>query len=154
MTWRIVPVSLPQPNTTVSTFVGLYGSLTGAGNGYSFFAPGVASQMVVTAEWIDDKRVPHSEIHDGRKGETEMRLTAMALALAKMNSNETVGRAIAAKVLNAHPETASVTVSVSLYIIPTMREFRDGSRPREQVLFRGVYVRRLDLPDLESETQP
>jgi hypothetical protein len=151
---RIAPFPKPWISSQILGFMNVYGSFTGAANGYSFFAPGVASQMIVNIQWLDGNGNSHKETHDGRGPETELRLTAMALALAQSNSNELLGRAFAAKVLSANPKVTSVTVSVALYVIPTMAEFRRGLMPREQVLYRGVFVRRGDLPFLSTVDTP
>jgi hypothetical protein len=122
-----------------------YGNLSGACSGYSYFAPSVASQVIAHAEWLDQEGVPHHERRDGRAGESDLRTTAMFLMLQQLEATDMTARALGADVLQRHPEAEAVTVTLALYGVPTMEEYRGGLRPWEEVFYRAVVARRHDL---------
>jgi hypothetical protein len=139
---RVTPFRPPRIPSPVKGAWESYGMLTGSATSYSFFAPSVASQMIVTNTWTNSGGNIRTEVHDGRHNEGELRLAAMALSLAQLDLTRLSARAMAADVFNRHREAKDVTVGVGVWVVPTMSQYRHGYRPFDQVFYRGTFERR------------
>lgn len=140
---RLFPASLPGEAVRV------YGALSGADNGYGFFAPGVGPQFKTTFVMTDrNGRQWTDTLQLGESHEANLRFTGISTLLPSMGEEERqrVLQSFAAMMFGRHPKAATVVVRLELYGFertardvdyPTMDEFRRGVRPRWFLIFQS-----------------
>ena len=126
--------------------VRFYETLSGAGDSYSFFAPAVGPQL--RARFV--LSTPQGErseetLETGKSREVGFRLGNLAGTVYVVAKRTDLRRAflgaLAANCLGAHPEANLVHVSIEMWEMPTMAEFRAGVRPRWRSLEDATFVR-------------
>jgi hypothetical protein len=129
-----------------------YDALSGAGDSYSFFAPAVGPQL--RARFIlSTARGERAEetLEAGKSREVGFRLGNLAGTIYVVAERTDLRRAflgaLAANRLGAHPEANQVQVSIEEWVMPTMAQYRLGSRPRWHALHEATFIR-------TSGTQP
>jgi len=115
--------------------VRLYGALSGADNGYGFFAPGVGPQVLATftlrdgagRTWTDtlERGMSHEALH--RAGGSP------ALAVEPAYRDDLV-RSWAGTMFGRHPEARRVVVRLELFDPPSMGGYRVGERARWETI--------------------
>lgn len=121
-----IPVS---EATALGRAIGAYRAYTGADNAYGFFAPGVASERrVVLHVYSGDHWQSIDERFQGR--ESNLRLSTVVGMLTDPNLREPLAASWAARAFGSFPGARLVLVEIKVYLVPSMRELRAGSRPR------------------------
>jgi hypothetical protein len=118
-----------------------YGDLTGAANNYGFFAPAVASQIRARFLIAPAEGPSSVDTLEVRRPETDLRLNTMLSFFGVSEAQDLLARSWAATMFGKHPEAVTVTVVADTFILPTMREYREGKRPQWVEFYRGVFAR-------------
>lgn len=121
--------------------MGVYGAYTGADNAYGFFAPSVSSQARARVVWTDDTGVELTSIIRSKSHEGSLRYDTIMSLAASANSSirREIASSLAAAALAERPANRSVTIMLDALIIPTMAEFRLGSRPRWTTIYTASF---------------
>lgn len=121
-----VPIS---EQALLGRVVETYRAYSGAGNGYGFFAPGVAAERRVLLHVFSGGRWGAvAEAFDGV--ESSLRLLTTTGLMAKAELRQPLAASWAARAFGAVPDSSVVLVEVEVYLIPPMDEFRRGARPQ------------------------
>jgi hypothetical protein len=149
-------VRLEPPAGPAGSAVRLYGALSGADNGFGFFAPGVASQVRIgfTARGAagPDRRVFLAE---DLGGEVKLRMAAL-LGLFR-DDDEALRDVLAASwagtVFGLNPDVHTVTVRVEMFDLPDMERYRRGERPHWVPIYEATLASRHE-PSADEEPSP
>jgi hypothetical protein len=123
-----------------------YDALSGAGDSYSFFAPAVGPQLRArfTLSTPQGERSEET-LESGKSREVGFRLGNLAgtvyIAAQRTDMRRAFLGALAASRLGAHPEANRVQVTIEEWVMPTMAEYRLGTRPRWRSLYDATFVR-------------
>lgn len=121
-----VPIS---EQTLLGRMVEIYRAYSGAGNGYGFFAPGVAAERRVLLHVFSGGRwLEIAESFDGT--ESSHRLLTTTGLFAQEQLRQSLAASWAARAFGAVADSSVVLVEVEVYLIPPMDEFLRGERPR------------------------
>jgi hypothetical protein len=130
----------------VGRWLRFYDSLSGAGDAYSFFAPAVGPQL--RARFVlSAPQGPRSEetLESGKSREVSFRLGNLAGTVYVVAQRTDLRRAflgaLAADRLGAHPEANFVQVNIEDWVMPTMAQYRRGTRPAWHSLHDATFVR-------------
>jgi hypothetical protein len=122
-----------------------YGDMSGANNGYGFFAPGVAPEFRAVFTLIDAEGNQWTDtlVH-GKTHEANLRLTGIVCLFPEMPEalQERLAASWAATMFGRHPKAEHVIIRVDVYNPPTMEQYRAGERPAWKPLSRWVYSRK------------
>jgi hypothetical protein len=135
--------SLPAP---VGQALRFYSSLTGAGDSYSYFAPGVGPQLRARFN-LHFLRGPSlvETLEGGKSREVGFRLGNLAGTIYITTKRTDLRRAflgaLAANRLGLHQEANLVRVNIEDWVMPMMAEYRGGERPKWRVLQDATFVR-------------
>ena len=153
------PVSPANP---VGDGIALYSSLSGADNGYGFFAPGVGAQFLTTFVLTDKHgNVWTDTLNLGRTSEANLRFTGISNLLPSLEQDQmqAVLHSMAGTMLGKHPKAETVAVQLEMYgfdrsatesDFPTMKEYQEGNRP-EWLPVLEAYFRRTDVKQTGEE---
>jgi hypothetical protein len=125
----------------------VYGMLTGADFGFSYFAPEIGSELRARFD-IVDKSGGHSQdlLERNVSREGTLRIMNVIGLLGGVIREEKARRALAAswagKIFARHPEAGRVTVVLESYELPPMQAYREGARTRWSSFYRATYSRR------------
>jgi len=122
-----------------------YATMSGAGTGYGFFAPVVGAEHRARFRLQDDQGRTWWDVFDETSSpEARLRLTGIVdLPFMSGRAGEfpewrqRLVKSWAAAMFNRHPRAVSLEVSVEFYDIPTIAEYRAGSRPSWEVAYRA-----------------
>jgi hypothetical protein len=121
----------------------LYGVLSGAENSFGFFAPGVASQIRVTFTLQDQAGRQWTLAPPSAGGrEVELRMISM-LSLFRAEGDElrdVLAASWAGTMLVRSPEARQVTVLVEEQVLPAPDPYRQGARPRWEMLYQATFA--------------
>jgi hypothetical protein len=136
----------PRVPGAVARGLRFYDSVSGAGDSYSFFAPAVGPEL--RARFIvTTPQGTHSEevLGSGKNREVGFRLGTLAGTVYVLTKRTDLRRAflgaLAANRFGAHPEATRVQVSIDVWEVPTMAEYRTGVRPQWRSLHEATFVR-------------
>jgi len=128
-------------STAAGELVSAYSALSGADNGYGFFA-GVGAQHR-TRFFLTDKsgKTWSDNLELGSNSEASMRFTGISNLLPSMSENDRLAiyKSMAATMFGRHPNAETVTVRMDVWGFdqkgapadyPSMKQYRDGVRPR------------------------
>src|SRR3954467_9025577 len=125
-----------------------YDALSGAGDSYSFFAPSVGPQLRArfSLSTRESSRARSEEtLETGKSREVGFRLGNLAGTVYVVAQRPDLRRAflgaLAASRFGAHPEANLVQVNIEEWVMPTMAEYRRGTRPRWRSLHEATFVR-------------
>jgi len=152
--------------TAAGELVSGYSALSGADNGYGFFA-GVGAQHR-TRFILTDKNgeVWTENLELGSNAEASMRFTGISNLLPSLSDKDrlAVFKSMAAMMFGKFPNAETVTVRMDLWGFtpkdappdyPSMKQYRDGVRPKwlpvEQVTFTRSELSRPDRKAQEDE---
>lgn len=123
-----------------------YTALSGSGDSYSFFAPSVGPQ--VRARFVlSSPQGEHVEetLETGKSREVGFRLGNIAgtiyIAAKRTDLQRAFLGALAANRFGAHPEASEVRVNLEEWEMPSMTDYRAGSRPWWRVLNEATFTR-------------
>ena len=133
----------------VAQTVRWYATMSGANSNYGFFAPQVGAPHRAKFSLHDDQGSTWSDVFD-QTNSPEARLRLTGIVDSTFMSGEAVEspewrkhlvRSWAATMFTRHPTAMSLTVLVEAYDVPTMADYRAGSRPSWQVVYRAQVQR-------------
>src|SRR5262249_21238636 len=121
---------VPAPReSSLRRGLALYGDYSGAGNGYGFFAPSVASPWDVrfsvyseAGSWVEGA-MPEAN------REVRLRFGTVLGGLAQDELREPLAASLAARRFAAHPDAQLINAHVRALRLTTMAEHRAGVRP-------------------------
>lgn len=136
-----------------------YATISGADNSYSFFAPNVGTQFRARFLLQDDKGTTWWDTFDQtRSSEAWLRLTGIVesafMSGAAAESPEWRQRLVkswAATMFTRHIKAVSLTVVVEVYDVPTMADYRAGSRPNWKIVYQAQVERLAPAIQARSE---
>ncbi len=142
---------LPGSNSgPAGQIVRWYATMSGAGSSYGFFAPQVGAKHRARFLLQDDKGSTWWEVFDQASSlEARLRLTGIVES-AFMSGDadkfpewrKRLVESWAATMFSRHPSAESLNVLVQFYDIPTIAEYRAGSRPSWETVYRAQVQRR------------
>lgn len=123
-----------------------YDALSGAGDSYSFFAPAVGPQLRARFTVSAPGGVRTEEtLEAGKSREVGFRLGEVAgtvyIAAQRENLRRAFLGALAANRFGAHPDAQRVEVIIEDWVMPSMAEYRAGSRPQWRALLEATFAR-------------
>lgn len=129
--------------------VQVYGLLSGADGGYSFFAPGVGTTLSASFQVNGANGSNATDVLEtGVSREADIRVRNI-IGMFSLEDDPTVRRSLVAswagKVLARHPDADSVVVRLDTFELPTMAEYRDGKTTGWKLNYRAKFVHRAKL---------
>jgi hypothetical protein len=136
-----------------------YATMSGADSNYGFFAPQVGALHRARFLLQDDEGSTWSDVFDqSNSPEARLRLTGIVdSAFMSGEADESpewrkvIVRSWAATMLTRHPTAVSLTVIVEAYDVPSMADYRAGSRPSWQVVYQAQVQRH--SPAVQARTE-
>jgi hypothetical protein len=123
--------SNPNEDSSARKAVRLYGALSGADNGYGFFAPGVGPQVRATFTLSDDSgRTWTDTLERGMSHEALHRVGGSPALATEPAFRDDLIRSWAGTMFGRHPSACRVVVRLQVYDPPTMEDYRTGERAR------------------------
>lgn len=125
-----------------------YGQISGSGDSYGFFAPGVWGQERALFDVVDQGGITRTialETHASR--EADLRVgNVISQFQDDVENPEDLQRAVAASlaaaVFGRYPEARKVTVRLEEYRAVSMRDYRQGIRARWEPLYNASFIHR------------
>jgi len=136
-----------------------YGAVSGAGMHYGFFAPSVSHQVRVRFSlsdgagrtWEDDFEVGHSQ-------EVKLRIGGMVMTFSHEEGDEALRQDLlaswAAAMFARHPDASELTITIEVYEVPPMADYRAGVRPAWVAVHSAKFSRDAGDPVPEGKTRP
>ncbi|WP_437936567.1 hypothetical protein [Sorangium sp. So ce341] len=126
--------------------VKVYGLLSGADSGYSFFAPGVGSTRSASFQVNGaDGEIATDVLETGVSREADIRVRNI-IGMFWLEEDQMVRRSLVAswvgKVLARHPDADSVVVQLDTFELPSMAEYREGKAAGWNLDYRAKFVHR------------
>lgn len=131
-----------DPDTAPGHALRVARGYAGSDSSYGFFAPGVSSQMRVRCVMTDAHGQEWSDTLDGNMTrEAQLRVNSGIGIVGEFPElTRQFGASWAATMFGRHPTAQRVVVLLEIYELPTMDEYRAGSRPE----WKTVYVEAFD----------
>jgi hypothetical protein len=122
----------------------LYGSASGASGSYSFFAPGVGSQLRVQLAVVDAAgRTSEEALATGVSREAELRVGNIVGGLwsdwVERDMQRAVAASLAGTVFGRRPDADTVSVRFESFDLPTMEQYREGQRGEWQSHYQAKF---------------
>jgi hypothetical protein len=115
--------------------VQLYGALSGAENGYGFFAPGVGAQIRATFILTDASgRTWTDTLERGLSHEATLRAAGSVSLAAEPDFRDDLFRSWIGTMFGRHPEARRVVVRLEMFDPPTMAEYQAGHRAEWEII--------------------
>ena len=136
-----------------------YATMSGAGSSYGFFAPAVGAPHRARFLLKDDSGSTWWDTFD-QAGNSEARLRLTGIVDGAFMSGDVeefpqwrkrLVSSWAATMFTRHPSAVSLTVTVEAYVVPGMAEYRAGSRPSWQEVYRADVQRRAAVDEERAE---
>jgi hypothetical protein len=131
---------LPRGQGWAARAVSEYAALSGAEGFYTFFAPGVDTQL---RPMFDVTASSGEVITDTLKGTVNSEVDLRVANLIGLSWSEDFRRALMASWAGAmfarHPGAARVEARVEFYELPSMEEYRAGQRPAWRLFQRATF---------------
>ncbi|MFN4260707.1 MAG: hypothetical protein ACK4RK_15530 [Gemmataceae bacterium] len=144
--WRL------PPDNTMGKFLAWYGSVSGAGSTFPFFAPKVAPQLKATFTLTDaEGQTWTEEAEQGDNREANLRYLSTINLFSYPEVGEAVAASWAAHLLGNYSDAQTVQVQVDVLELPSMEHYRDGDRPRWRLLYQRSFTRD---PSARNDTSP
>ncbi len=121
-----------------------YGELSGADNGYGFYAPAVGTEARAVITMTDAAGRTRTDIPaEGTSHEARLRLGSIAglLVPEDPDASPSLAAAWAAAMFGRHPEAQRIVIRVEDYDVPTLAEYRAGARPRWSPVSEAIFAR-------------
>lgn len=138
---------LPDGPGWVGRQVANYAALSGADNGYGFFAPSVGTIFRAKFAITDVDGVTTTDVLErGASHEASRRMGYLVDMFWDAEHDAELQRSLVAswvgKMFARHPEAKSITAQLDVYFLPTMAEYRQGSKPAWDPHYQATFVRR------------
>jgi len=152
--------SLPDSNRgPAAQTVRWYATMSGAGTNYGFFAPSVGATHRARFVLRDAMGSTWPDVFDQTNSpEARLRLTGIVEAAFMTGDaqqlpewRKRLAKSWAATLFARHPNAVSLTAVVEFYDVPTMAEYRDGSRTSWQEVYRAEVQRHSSTDQAGSE---
>jgi hypothetical protein len=119
-----------------------YGAMSGADNGYGFFAPGVAPQWRATFTLSDTAGRTWTDTLEGdHNHEVAHRVGGIVNLFSEPGLRPELAASWAAKMFGRYPDAKQVVIRVEIYDLPTMAEYRNGTRPQWEFICEATFAR-------------
>ncbi|MCY0992968.1 hypothetical protein OV203_37855 [Nannocystis sp. ILAH1] len=133
-----------------------YGALTGANNGYGFYAPSVGDPPTLTLTLVDDAgRTAVDRLVPKITREADIRVEDLIEVFHDRRSDDAVRGRLAASwaatLFARHPEARSVTVDMGFHRVPSLVKAARGARARWRSVYRARVVRPAHATDSGGE---
>jgi len=143
-------LQFPSGNSLAKMFHG-YGKLTGASQGYNYFAPEITSELRARFEIEHaNGKVDEGALSPGATREAQLRLNNIIGELGGMVGDEKARQALAARwaarIFQRSPDARTVTVVLESFRLPSLQEFKDRSQTGWELFYRGTFARKTDPP--------
>jgi hypothetical protein len=139
--WADWPERTPR---RLQTVLRIYQNFSGSFRDYAFFAPAVGTDL--KAGFLLEKSTGReSRFINFLAAGTEVRFRYNCILLASMRdqrARDLFAQSWSALVLGANPDMDRVTVMVKEFVLPSLRDFRRGQRPRWEAIYAGKFGRR------------
>lgn len=131
----------------VGRLVATYAALSGADNVYGFFAPSVGTIFRAKFAITDrDGATTTDVLERGASHEASRRMGYLVDMFWDAEHDPKLQRSLVAswagKMFTRHPEAKSITALLEVYFLPTMAEYRRGSKPGWDPYYQATFVRR------------
>jgi hypothetical protein len=127
--------------------VSYYGTLSGAGESYGFFAPGISGQLGVHFDVISKNgKISTLTLKSDTNHEADLRIGNIINHFQETESDhpENLRRSIAASlagsVFGHDPDAKEVVVYLDQFLPVSMEEYRKGSRPQWESLYQARFL--------------
>lgn len=135
------------PDSSFGKFFATYGRLTGASQGYNYFAPEIGSELRARFEIkSNDGTVREEFLVPGATREAQLHLSSvvgeLGEAVSEQKARQSVTAVWAAKVFQRHPEAKTVTVVVESFRLPSLIDYAQGERTGWDLFYRGTFARK------------
>jgi len=146
-------------STLGGKYLGYYGALSGAGNSYGFFAPGVSGQLRARFEVVDRNGIQKEvSLTSSASHEAELRVGNIIDQFAgdveededddeDGSAQEDLHRSLAASlagtVFGHHPEANQVVVQFEEMVPVSMKAYREGTRSQWTSLYEAKFIHHL-----------
>jgi hypothetical protein len=122
-----------------------YAALSGTDSSYGFFAPTVGTQLRVLFELTDAEGKKSTDIlTTGASHEADLRIGDMVAIfwMVDLDLQRALAGSWAGRTLARHPDAQRVVVHLDAYDLPTMAEYREGTRPDWAPFYEAEFERR------------
>lgn len=137
------PIDTALGKSTLSSYLVVYAYLSGAGNHFGFFAPGVTSQFRIAYQLRRGGQPAGAGTITTTDPETTFRIHNIVQqfwpASGKPDLRRSLAASLAGKLLAENPEADEVELSVDAYVLPSMAEYRAGERPSWETHYKGTF---------------
>jgi hypothetical protein len=124
-----------------------YGLVSGAASSYPFFAPVVGTSIRARFQLFDGKDflIATDDLVNGATRETNLRLSNIVEMIDHDISNDGTRRLLASswagKIFARHPQATKLKLFVETFDLPTMQEYRQGTRYDWQAIYTANFGR-------------
>jgi hypothetical protein len=140
---------------TAGRAAGWYGAVSGAGMGYSFFAPVVGAQLRARFVLSGDGRSWEDDLLSGHNQEVKLRVGGAINLYPTSEEDELLREDLlacwSAAMFARHPDASKVTIYMEAFEVPTMADYRAGARPAWVPVHVAVFTR---LPKTSERSDP
>ena len=136
-----------------------YATMSGASSSYGFFAPAVGSPHRAKFLLTDEKGSEWWDVFD-QAGSSEARLRLTGIVDGVFMSGDMdelpqwrkqLVKSWAATMFNRHPSAVSLKVVVEYYDVPTIAEYRAGSRSSWETVYRAQLQRHAPAAQMRTD---
>ena len=137
--WEVLP-----PESDAGHGLRLVRTYSGSDASFSFFAPGVSSQLRAHFVLLDADGKEWTDTLDGAMSrEAQLRVSSgVSLTGEFPGLMKLFGPSWAATMFGRHPTAKRVVVALEVYDLPTMEQYQEGRRPRWEPVFVEVFDRK------------
>jgi hypothetical protein len=152
--WNAWRLPSPSEENPLGRFLVLYGSYTGADNSFGFFAPSVASERRAAFTLEDEQgRRWDDSLTVGTNREANLHLLPLLLIFSDEDLEPYFAASWAGSMLGRHPEACKVELRVEQCVLPTMADYRAGTRPEWVTVYEAGFSHQ-DRHASREEEQP
>lgn len=132
----------PLPKSWLLQRVMNYGDYTGAGNIFSFFAPGISNEIAVVYTIADAQSRQQVTRLEGTNTECNRRIRTIYNFFSIDEAQSLLAQSCASYMLRQHPDGTLVRVTVISRQVPAMPAYRQGAEPVWQPFFVKDYKKK------------
>jgi hypothetical protein len=125
-----------------------YGGMSGANNGYGFFASVGPSYRVSFTMTNSTGRTWTDVLDQGKNNEATLRFNGTVSILGYVGDGLTASWA--ATMFGRHPDAQQVVVELNEYDPPSMEDYQAGKRAQWERVYEAMFVRNEAIPSAEE----
>jgi hypothetical protein len=138
-------IQLPRDNVLIRALY-FYGRLSGAAQGFNYFAPEIGSELRAHFQIIKADGTSLDDTFGGTASrEAQLRFNnvvgEIAQAIDSEKDRKALAAAWAAKMFNRYPDAKKVNVIIESYKLPSMEGYREGHSTGWLLFYKGIFVR-------------